>query len=49
MLNIEKEENKRIMLEEMKNNCWETEVDISSSYDEVEAAYKKRLRRAFQN
>lgn len=41
MLNINKAENKRIMLEEMKNNGWETDVDINSSYDKVEEAFNE--------
>jgi len=41
MYMLEKEENKRIMLEEMKNNCWETELDESSSYEEIEEAYNE--------
>lgn len=41
MLDFEKEENKRLMLEEMNNNNWETELDNDSSYEEVEEAYNE--------
>ena len=29
MINIEKEDNKRMMLEEMEHNNWETGVDVN--------------------
>lgn len=41
MLEFEKEENKKFMLEEMKNNCWETDRDENSSYEEIAEAYKE--------
>ena len=39
MINIEKEDNKRMMLEEMEHNNWETGVDVNSSYEEVKEAF----------
>lgn len=41
MLKVEEEENKEIMLKEMERNHWETDVDMDSSYDEVEEAFNE--------
>ena len=43
MFNYEKEENKKIMLEEMENNCWETDLDEKSSYKEIKEAYDEMI------
>jgi len=43
MSNIEQNEEKLRMLEEMENNCWETEVNEKSSYKEVEEAYNEMI------
>lgn len=41
MFDFEKEENKKFMLKEMEDNCWETELDENSSYEEVEEEYNE--------
>lgn len=41
MVDFEKEEEKLRMLEEMERNCWETETNRESSYEEVEEVLKK--------
>lgn len=43
MFEYEKEENKEIMLKEMRNNNWETDVNENSSYEEIEEAYDEML------
>lgn len=43
MDDLEKEEEKLRMLEEMEHNNWETETDEDSSYEEVEKDYKEML------
>lgn len=43
MFEYEREENKGIMLKEMRNNNWETDVDENSSYEEIEEAYDEML------
>lgn len=35
MFEFEKEEDKRLMLEKMRENCWETLTNEHSSYEEV--------------
>jgi hypothetical protein len=41
MDNFEKVEDKLRMLEEMEHNCWETETNNDSTYEEVEEDYKE--------
>lgn len=41
MLDFEKEENKKAMLEEMKRVGWESDLDENASYEEVEEAFNE--------
>ncbi|WP_033166562.1 hypothetical protein [Clostridium sp. KNHs205] len=43
MDDFEKEEEKLRMLEAMDRNCWETETDKNSSYEEVKKNFKEMI------
>lgn len=44
MLDFEKDENKKFMLEEMENNCWDADLDDDATYEEIEEAYNEMLK-----
>lgn len=39
MTKFEKEEEKRVMLRIIKDNCWDMDINENSSYDEVKEIY----------
>lgn len=43
MVDFDKENEKLNMLKEMERNCWGTETNEESSYEEVDEDYKKMI------
>lgn len=43
MFEFEKDEDKRLMLEKMRENCWETETNEDSSYEDVKADFDEMI------
>ena len=43
MTSFEKEEKKTMMLGEIRQNRWETDVDSDSTYNEVKRVYEEML------
>ena len=43
MFEFEKDEDKRLMLEKMKENGWETETNEGSSYEAVKADFDEMI------